>query len=80
MTQPAPDGRGARLAMRRAMDAAQVGVLDVAYINAHATGTPQGDAVEAQAIADVFQGQPGAACLCDCTNIILPLEKSLQEG
>lgn len=61
VTQPVPDGRGARLAMRHAMAAAQLGTADIAYINAHATGTPLGDTAEAHAIADLFQQQPGAA-------------------
>ncbi len=36
------------------LDSAGMQVDDVDYINAHATGTPLGDAVEAQATADVF--------------------------
>lgn len=41
--------------MQRALEAGHVGISEVAYINAHATSTPQGDAVEAQAIADLFR-------------------------
>jgi 3-oxoacyl-[acyl-carrier-protein] synthase II len=54
LTAPDPDGRGARLALREALADAGVGVADVACVNAHATGTPQGDAVEARLIADMF--------------------------
>ena len=54
ITQPAPDGIGARLAMQRAMKAAGAKPSDIAYINAHATSTPMGDAVEQRAIAEVF--------------------------
>ena len=54
ITQPAPEGIGARLAMQRAMKAAGAQASDVAYINAHATSTPMGDAVEQKAIAAVF--------------------------
>ena len=54
ITQPAPDGIGARLAMQRAMHSAGAKPSDIAYVNAHATSTPMGDAVEQQAIADVF--------------------------
>ena len=54
ITQPAPDGIGARLAMQRAMQAAGAQPSDIAYINAHATSTPLGDLVEQQAIAAVF--------------------------
>ena len=50
-----PRAEGAALAMRRALDdAAQCGIEDAAgrvgYINAHGTGTPTNDAVEAAAI------------------------------
>lgn len=57
ITQPAPDGIGARLAMNRAMQAAGAKPSDIAYINAHATSTPLGDLVEQQAIAAVFNNQ-----------------------
>jgi nodulation protein E len=50
-----PRAEGAALAMRRALDdTAQAGIADpasrVGYINAHGTGTPTNDAVEAAAI------------------------------
>ncbi len=54
ITQPAPDGIGARLAMQRAMQAAGAQPVDITYINAHATSTPMGDTVEQRAIAAVF--------------------------
>ena len=55
ITQPPPDGAGAALAMRRALASAGVGAEDVGYINAHATSTPIGDAVEQRAIDSVFR-------------------------
>jgi 3-oxoacyl-[acyl-carrier-protein] synthase II len=51
IAQPDPDGTGATLAMRRALAAADVMPEQVAHVNAHATSTPAGDVVEAQAIA-----------------------------
>jgi len=51
IAQPDPDGSGATLAMRRALEAAGVAAEQVAHVNAHATSTPAGDVVEAQAIA-----------------------------
>lgn len=54
LTAPDPEGRGARRALREALVDADVAASDVAFVNAHATGTPQGDAVEARLIADVF--------------------------
>lgn len=51
---PDEDGAGACLAMRRALSDAGCEPEDVGHINAHATSTPAGDAVEAQAIRSVF--------------------------
>jgi 3-oxoacyl-(acyl-carrier-protein) synthase len=46
MTQPHPEGLGARLCMQHALRGSGVQATDVAYINAHATSTPLGDAAE----------------------------------
>ncbi|MFF8193121.1 beta-ketoacyl-[acyl-carrier-protein] synthase family protein [Streptomyces bobili] len=54
LTAPDPDGHGARLALRQALADGRVDAADVALVNAHATSTPQGDAVEARLIAGVF--------------------------
>ncbi|MGW0885780.1 beta-ketoacyl-[acyl-carrier-protein] synthase family protein [Streptomyces sp. NPDC002671] len=54
LTAPDPEGHGARLALRQALADAGVGASDVSLVNAHATSTPQGDAVEAQLIAGMF--------------------------
>ncbi|HET7784644.1 MAG TPA: beta-ketoacyl-[acyl-carrier-protein] synthase family protein [Myxococcales bacterium] len=56
----APGGDGARWCMRRALALAKMAPDEIDYVNAHATGTPLGDAVEAAAIRDVFgtQGPP----------------------
>ncbi|MEE3327824.1 MAG: beta-ketoacyl synthase N-terminal-like domain-containing protein [Myxococcota bacterium] len=50
MTSPDPEGRGACTAMETAIRDAGVSKSDVGYINAHGTGTPSNDAVEAKAI------------------------------
>ena len=42
--------------MRTALDCAKLSPQDIGYVSAHATGTPQGDAAEAQAIGSVFGG------------------------
>ena len=54
ITQPPEDGRGAALAMRHALRDAGSGPSDVAYVNAHGTGTPLGDVAELRAIHQVF--------------------------
>lgn len=54
ITSPHPDGRGAFLAMRAALRDAQLTPDDVGYLNAHATSTPIGDNIEANAIAKLF--------------------------
>lgn len=54
ITQPHNDGRGAVLAMTRALKQSGLHPNQVDYINAHATSTPLGDAVEAIAINTVF--------------------------
>ncbi|KAL9238072.1 hypothetical protein vseg_012547 [Gypsophila vaccaria] len=54
ITQPHHDGRGAILAMTSALKQAGLCPNQVDYINAHATSTPLGDAVEATAIKSLF--------------------------
>lgn len=49
-----PDENGSYIAMKRALEDAQLQSKDIDYINAHATSTPQGDAVEAVAIDKLF--------------------------
>jgi 3-oxoacyl-[acyl-carrier-protein] synthase II len=51
---PDPDGRGAALAMEKALDDADLAPTDVQHINMHATSTPKGDVIESDAVKDVF--------------------------
>lgn len=55
LTAPREDGTGAMLAMERALRDAKLTPADVGYINAHATSTPIGDAIEARAIRTLFR-------------------------
>jgi len=54
VTAPSPDGRGAILAMKAALRSAGITPEQVGYINAHATSTEIGDAMETLAIKQVF--------------------------
>lgn len=54
MTSPAPNGAGAVMAMKKAIQDAGVNPSDIGYINAHGTSTPQGDLAESQAIKTAF--------------------------
>ncbi|MFO7889102.1 MAG: beta-ketoacyl-ACP synthase II [bacterium] len=54
ITAPHPEGKGAALAMKRAMETAKLNLQDVDHINAHGTSTPPNDPMETKAIKSVF--------------------------
>jgi 3-oxoacyl-[acyl-carrier-protein] synthase-1 len=54
MSAPEPEGSGAREAMRRALEQANLAPEEVDYVNAHGTGTPHNDGAEAQAIRRIL--------------------------
>ncbi|MFE1961342.1 beta-ketoacyl-[acyl-carrier-protein] synthase family protein [Streptomyces sp. NPDC059479] len=51
VTSPHPEGRGAELAMRAALDDAGLAIGDVDYVNAHGTSTPLNDVTEAGVVS-----------------------------
>ena len=55
-TAPRPDGRAAAAAVRAALADARLAGPDVGYVNAHGTGTPLNDRVEAQVLAEAVGG------------------------
>ncbi|MEA2632360.1 MAG: 3-oxoacyl-[acyl-carrier-protein] synthase, partial [Chloroflexota bacterium] len=54
ISAPEPTGRGAAMAMERAMRDAGVGPTDIDYIVAHGTSTPLNDVTETRAIKAAF--------------------------
>ncbi|MCC8096826.1 MAG: beta-ketoacyl-ACP synthase II [Tannerellaceae bacterium] len=57
LTASHPDGLGAKLVMRNALEDAEMKPEEIDYINAHGTSTPVGDPSEVKAIKEVFGEQ-----------------------
>lgn len=56
-TASSPEGEGAYLAMKEALELAEIQPSDIDYINAHGTGTPNNDTSESQAMIRLFDGK-----------------------
>ncbi len=54
MTAPHPEGKGAIISMRQALEDAGIGVNEVDYLNTHGTSTPLGDLAELSAVKSLF--------------------------
>jgi len=57
ISAPAENGAGAAIAMKLAVQNANLGMSDIGYINAHGTSTPLNDKSETAAIKTVFGEQ-----------------------
>ncbi len=68
-TAPSPDGSGAVLSMRRALEDANMRPDEIDHINMHGTSTPMGDLAECYAVQTVFGNH---AC-----NLVLNSTKSM---
>lgn len=54
MTAPHPEGKGAIISMRTALEDAEVAIDEVDYLNTHGTSTPLGDIAELTAVKELF--------------------------
>jgi 3-oxoacyl-[acyl-carrier-protein] synthase-1 len=63
VSAPDPSGAGARLAMERALAAAELDAAAIQYVNLHGTATPLNDVMEGKAVAGLF----GTATPCSST-------------
>ena len=54
MTAPHPEGHGALMVMKNALEDANLTITDIDYINTHGTSTPLGDTSEIKAIQKLF--------------------------
>ena len=54
MTAPHPEGHGAYMVMKNAIEDAELSINDIDYINVHGTSTPLGDISEVKAIKKLF--------------------------
>lgn len=57
LTAPEPQGKQAARSIRLALEQAGLAPEDVAYVNAHGTGTVAGDSAESLALASLFAGR-----------------------
>jgi 3-oxoacyl-[acyl-carrier-protein] synthase II len=55
LTAPHPEGLGAKMVMKNAIEDAGISPQDIDYINVHGTATPLGDIAETLAIKSVFE-------------------------
>lgn len=93
MSTPHPEGLGARLALREALERAGLQPKDIDYINLHGTASQKNDEVEAKLVADVFPARTcasstkgwtghtlGAAGIVEAAICLLALEHKLLPG
>lgn len=57
MSSPHPEGMGAAMAMRQALEMSDLKASEIDYINLHGTATPANDLSEDRALMNVFEGR-----------------------
>lgn len=93
MSAPHPEGMGAKLAMRRALESARLAPNDIDYLNLHGTATKANDASEDRAVVELFgavtpssstKGSTGhllgAAGITEAIISVLAIEQGLLPG
>ena len=93
MSTPHPEGMGAKLAMRHALEAAGLTPADIDYINLHGTATKANDASEDKAVYELFGAATpssstkgstghllGAAGITEAIIAMLAIEQNLLPG
>ena len=70
MSAPKDDGLGPLEAMRRALREAGASPADVSFVNAHGTGTPHNDVVEARALRELFGERVGAVPVTSTKSLV----------
>jgi 3-oxoacyl-[acyl-carrier-protein] synthase-1/3-oxoacyl-[acyl-carrier-protein] synthase II len=58
VTAPHPEGRGLRVAIREALDDADLASSDLAFVKAHGTGTVDNERVESRVLNELLPGIP----------------------
>lgn len=58
LTAPRPDGEGLKSAIAEALAGSGRGAGEIAFVNAHGTGTPDNDRVESRVLAELLPGVP----------------------
>lgn len=58
LTTPRPDGAGLKSALAEALSESGATAAELAFVNAHGTGTPDNDRVESRVLAEVLPGVP----------------------
>jgi 3-oxoacyl-[acyl-carrier-protein] synthase-1 len=78
MSAPDPQGSGAKLAIRQALQRAGVRPDQIDYINLHGTATVQNDAVEAQVVHDLFGAEVAVSSTKSLTGHALGAASALE--
>lgn len=89
LTAPHPDGAGLHRALSEALQTANVSSTQIAFVNAHGTGTPDNDKVESRVLVETFPSVPfvstkgytghtlGAAGAIEAALTLLSLEQQI---